>query len=114
MPRNSDEPNIRFSQDNVLRYRRTRNVFPVEETDWERLVGMLNSYSKTSVVWWAVFSFFISSSLELIINYLILDQNNPFKTILLTMFAIAITATILTLIFAIVQKNTENTKKSDI
>ena len=110
----NDDASVKFSQDNVLRYRKSRDIIAVEKTDWERIIGMIEKYSKLSILWWTVFSFCLSLAVQFIITYSSIDIRSDLRTLYLILFAMALTASICTLIFALMQKSTESVKKEDI
>lgn len=112
-PKN-DSNNVKFSQDNVLHYQKTRNVFPIEANDWERIEELIKKYSKISIFWWSIFTFFLSLSLEFFINWILLDSNNTHKYLFTIFLAISSTATLFSLIAAITHRKTEEIKKNDI
>ncbi len=114
MKKPKSKSDVSFSQENVLHYRKTNNVFPVNVTDWERLKGYIKKYPKISLVWWSIFTFFLSLLLELTINYLAIEPSNVFRTTLLIWGAACLSAVVISLLSALSQKHTEEIKKEDI
>ena len=114
--RRNNEAELTFSQQNTLRYHTRTTSFPIGTRDWERLKAMIEGYSRTSVVWWSVFAFFLSSFLGTLLTYLtVIDSTNKYKTIFLVLSGIFGACSFMSFIFALVQNKSEgNTKKNII
>ena len=110
----NNDVNVTFTQDNLLHYHKTRDVFPVEKTDWNRLRSMIAKYSKVSIVWWSIFSFSLSLMFSFILNYLLVDKTDTAKqTFLFGIITTAITS-ILSLVAAVSHRQAEEVKKNDL
>jgi hypothetical protein len=105
---------IRISNEDVISVPGNRNLFGVDENDWERLRIMIIRYSKASDIWLNVAIAFLSAALTLITAYLTLDEHNKWKATLQNAFFITLTAGALSLIYWFLQKKNESTTKDDI
>jgi len=107
---------VKFSQDMEINVKRTRDVFPVDLVDWERLKGMISNYSPAYNAWASISLAGFTTSLAIILAWITVKDGEgySYKTELLIAAGMSLVVGIMSGIFAWSKKKSESFSRKQI